>query len=572
MDITRTAIEKNRVTITVMALVCIGGYLSYMSMPRSQDPGFIIRSALVQTILPGASPERVENLITEPLEKAIQEMPELDTVVSKSKTGVSIITVNIKESERVMRPIWDSLRRKVQRAASDLPEGVIGPFVNDEYGDVFGTIITITGDGYSYAELKEVADASRDELLLLENVAKVDLVGAQEERVFLEFSTARLGEWNLSPIQLQQILAAQNILIPGGSIQVGLERIFLEPTGNYERIEDIENTIIALPGRRDLVSLKDLVQVKRGYVDPPSRAMYSSGEQALALAVSLRSGGNIIDLGTGVKETIRHLQSVYPIGVNFDIVSFEPGSVQKIISGFTGNLLQAVLVVMLSMIIFLGLRTGLVVATLIPSTILMTFLLMRVFDIGLDQISLAALIIALGLLVDNAIVMSESCLVQMGAGKDPVTAAVDSANELKIPLLTSSLTTAAAFLPIFLAKSTTGEYTASLFKVVTIALLSSWVIAITLIPLLCASSLRVTAGAESFDTRFYRIYRKTLLLVLRRPAVSLLGVAGLFFLSIQGFKYIPVSFFPPQTNRSLPLSWNWQVAQLLKKPVDRCVS
>lgn len=541
---TRAAIEKNRITITVTVLICLGGYFSYRSMPRSQDPGFVVRSALVQTVFPGASPERIENLVTEPLEKAIQEIPELDSIISKSKTGVSIITVNIKEDEKIMRPIWDSLRRKVERASSTLPDGIIGPIVNDEYGDVFGTIVTITGDGYSYAELEAIADQTRDELLLLENIAKVDLVGAQEERVFLEFNMARLAEWNLSPVQLQQILVTQNILIPGGSIQVGLERIFLEPSGNFEQIEEIENTIIALPGRRDLVTLKDLVNVKRGYVDPPSRAMYSSGDPALGLAISLREGGNIIDLGRDVKDCIRHLQGVYPIGVTFDIVAFEPGAVQKIISGFTGNLLQAVLVVMLSMILFLGLRTGLVVATLIPSTILMTFLLMSVFNIGLDQISLAALIIALGLLVDNAIVMSESCLVQMGAGKDPISAAVDSANELKIPLLTSSLTTAAAFLPIFLAKSTTGEYTASLFKVVSIALLSSWVIALTLIPLLCASALRVKKGQDTFDTRFYRVYRRILVAFLKRPLISLAAIIAVFFIAVQGFRYIPVSFFP----------------------------
>ncbi len=546
MNITRLAIEKNRVTLTFITLILISGYQAYNQMPRSQDPGFIVRTALIQTFFPGASPERVEKLVTDPLEKAIQEMPELDSVVSESKTGVSIIYVNIKESYKDMRPIWDSLRRKVEREQRRMPVGSVGPFVNDEFGDVFGSIVTITGDGFSYAELKEVADAVRDEFLLKHNIAKVEIYGDQAERVFLEFNNSRLAELGLSPVQVQNILASQNILISGGAIRIGNERLYLEPTGNYETIDDIEKTIISLPGRSETLYLKDLLEVRRDYIDPPDHQAYSSGTPCLAMAISMREGGNIINLGEEVTAEIDRLKTLYPIGIEFDIVAFEPESVQQVVSNFSGNLMQSILVVMISMILFLGPRTGVVVATLIPATILATFLVMQFFHIGLDQISLAALIISLGLLVDNAIVMAESIMVSIGEGQKPIDAAAASAQELMVPLLTSSLTTSAAFLPIFLAKSATGEYTASLFKVVTISLLCSWALALTMIPLFCVYFLKVppSQGDEAYNTNFYRFYRKMLLFGLRFRLLSAALIVGAFALALFGFGLIPVSFFP----------------------------
>jgi len=545
LNLTRLAIEKNRITLTLLIIILLSGYGAYRTMSRSQDPGFIVRNAMVTTYFPGASPERVERLVTDRLEKAILEMPELDNVVSTSKTGVSIIIISIQESYKDMRPIWDNLRRKIQREQPDLPQGIVGPFVNDEFGDVFGIIVSIVGDGFSFAELKEVADQSKNELLLLENVAKVDIVGDQEERVFLEYNNSRLAKLKLSPYEFQRILSSQNILSPGGALHIGPERIFLEPSGNFESLEDIGNTIITLPGRQETVALKDMVTIARGYIDPPQREMYSSGQPCLGLAISMREGGNIINLGEEVKATIDRLQNGYPYGIEFDIVAFEPAQVKKTIANFTNSLIQSVLVVMLTMVLFLGLRTGLVVASLIPCTIFASFLVMGQMNIGLDQISLAALIISLGLLVDNAIVTAESCMVLMSEGVPPVEAAVRSANELKVPLLTSSLTTAAAFLPIYLAESATGEYTASLFRVVTISLLASWIMALTLIPMLCAAFLKVQPASESgYDSRFYRAYRGTLIALLKRPVLTLLLVFVVFACSLAGFRFVPKSFFP----------------------------
>ena len=553
MNVTRFAIERNRITFVVLAVLAVTGVQAYLGMPQAEDPGFIIRAAMVLTYFPGASPERVEQLVTDKLEKAIQEMPQLDSVVSQSKSGVSIIMVNILERYAVMRPIWDDLRRKVERVAPDLPAGVHGPFVNDEFGDVFGTIVTITGDGFSYAELKEIADEVRDELLMIAEVAKVEISGDQEERVFVEYNNARLAELGLSPIQLRSILESRNIINPGGEIQTPSEEIVFEPSGNFESVEDLRRTLITLPGRDELLYLQDVANVTRGYVDPPETKMRASGEPGLALAISLREGGNILDLGEAVRQTVDRVRGEYPLGVEFDFIVFQADAVNKKVRDFVGNLLQAVAIVLLVMLATLGVRTGLVVASLIPMAIIMSFIFMSLFGIGINQMSLAALIIALGLLVDNAIVMSESIMVQMAEGVAAVKAAVGSAAELKFPLLTSSLTTAAAFLPIALAESSTGEYTKPLFQVVTITLLCSWVLSLTMIPLFCVMFLRVKRkrAEGGFDTPFYRRYREGLLLGLRHPVISLVLVGLVFFGALRLFGMVPVIFFPPNERSTL---------------------
>ena len=552
MDITRFAIEKNRVTLVALAVVLLSGLGAYESLPRAEDPGFTIRTAVVQTTFPGANPERVENLVTDKIEKALQEMPELDVVRSQSKTGVSIIHVDIQETYREMRPIWDSLRRKVEKAVPDLPDGIIGPTVNDEFGDVFGIIVAITAGQTAggvpeigYAEVKDIAYSLRDMLLRLDDTGKVDIYGIQDERVFVEYNNARLAELGLSVVQLQQILEARNIIIPGGSVTTGVERIELEPSGNFDSVEDLKRTVISVPGRNNFLYLEDIADVHRGYIDPPRSKMHANGIPALGLAISTKEGGNTILLGEEVKALVARLNEEYSIGIDFEFVAFQPDIVERKVNEFVGNVLQAIGLVLAVMLLMLGLRTGFVVASLIPSAMLMALFIMSLMDIGLNQMSLASLIIALGMLVDNAIVMSESIMVQMAAGKPAVEAAVGSARELRVPLLTSSLTTAAAFLPIYLAESTVGEYTSLLFTVVTITLLSSWILALTVIPLLCVMFLKVEPVAETFNSRFYRVYRGFLLGLVRHPVLSLLVVIAVFFFSLQGMKYVPNIFFPP---------------------------
>ncbi len=548
MNLTRFAIEKNRVFIAILVVCLLSGINAYLGMSRAEDPGFIIRTALVQTLFPGASPERVEMLVTDKLEKVIQEIPELDFVASHSKAGLSLIFVNVREEYKHMQPIWDSLRRKVERASSELPDGVVGPLVNDEFGDVFGSLVAITGDGFSYRELKEVAREVRDELLLVDEAAKVEIVGAQAERVFVVYDNARLAELGLSPVQLQAALHERNIVLPGGDLTTEYEKVVMEPTGNFESLEQLRRAIVSVPGSNAMLRVEDLMSIERGYVDPPQVIVRYNGEPALILGVSLREGGNILQLGAGIRDVIERAQRVYPVGVDFNLLNFQPDDVERKINAFVRNLLQAIALVALIMLLFMGVRTGLIVASLIPATILVSFLIMAMLDIGLDQMSLAALIIALGMLVDNAIVMSESILVQTGQGKPVAQAAMDSAHELRFPLLTSSLTTSAAFLPIFLSQSNTGEYTAPIFKVVTITLLCSWVMSLMLIPALCVLFLRVrrnTVHESQFMKRLYRHYESGLLLVLRHRAITLMAVGVVLIAAVWGMTFVPTIFYPP---------------------------
>lgn len=545
MNITRLALENNRTTWVLIFALVFFGIVAFNKMPKDYDPGFIIRTAQVVTYFPGASPQRVEELVTDKIEKVVQQIPELDFVKSTSKTGVSIVSVNIKESYKEMRPIWDNLRRKIETVESDLPSDAQKPIVNDEFGDVFGVVIGLTAEGYSYREMEEVAEQVRDELLRLPEAAKVDIFGAQEQRVFIEFENAKLASLGISPGQLKDQLAARNIVNPGGSIFIDDETLALEPSGNFESVEDIAGTIINITGSEQVILLSDIARVYRDYVDPAKVKVRVANEEGMTIAISMRHGGNNLLLGEQVLDAIHYLESVYPIGVDFKLLSFLPREVEQKVDDFVSNLIQAVLVVTVVMLFSLGLRTGLIVASLIPMSMVFGILAMSFFDISIDQISLAALIIALGMLVDNGIVMSESIMVQMERGKSAVEAAVDSADELKVPLLVSSLTTGAAFLPIFLAESATGEYTASLFKVVTITLLCSWLLAMTMIPMLCVLFTRVKSQAANYDAGIYLTYKQILMGLIKHRWMTLAGCVLMFFLALQGLQLVPKLFFPP---------------------------
>ena len=584
MNFTKVALTKTQVTLFTIAILCIAGLVGYFSMSRAENPLYTVRVAQIVTYWPGASPERVELLVTDKIEKMIQEISEVDYIESESKTGVSVITVTVLDQYKNMRPIWDELRRKVEDAERVLPETAKKPIVNDEYGDIFGIVFAITWDGFSYADVKEVADDLRDELLELKDVAKVDILGAQDERVFIDYNSDKLKEVSLSVEQLEQTLRERNIVQSGGIIHGFMQRIALEPTGNYTDIEDIRNTLIQIPHTDKIVTLQDIAEVYRGYIDPPNSLMRTAGFPSLGLAVSMRNGGNILKLGEEVTTLLDRYQETYPIGIEFEMVAYQPERVTLKIQEFIINLMEAVIIVCAVMLLFLGLRTGFVVASLIPVVILITFVMMSTFDIGLNQITLASLIIALGMLVDNAIVMSESIIVQVKSGKKPFDAAIASAKELKIPLLISSLTTCAAFLPFYLAESGTGEYIGSLFLVVSITLLGSWVISLTMIPIFCVFTLsrenkkptypgkikrfiliklrrvlhsrvflffkhfkkkKPEIPKEPYDTKIYRGYRALLTKMLKYRLATIFTIIGVFVLAIFGMKLVPKTFYPP---------------------------
>ena len=552
MDITKFALKNEKVTLVFSLMILVYGIISFINLPRAKDPGFIIRTATVVTHFSGASATRVEQLVTDKLEKAIQEMPEIDNIKSTSKTGVSVIFVNILEKHKDMRVIWDKLQRKVNKAERELPSGVSKPIVNDEFGDVFGTLVSINADGLSYKELEKIADDAKDVFLRIDDVAKVDILGVQPQNIFVEFDNSKLAQLNISAVYLQQILDKKNIVISGGSIKLETQRLSIEPSGNYENITELQNTIIPLPSG-DKIYLKDIANIISDYKNPQSDLIRVDAQDSLILAISMKEDGDILKMGEEVKDLVSKVQNKLPHGVNLDILFFEADLVDRIVNNFTTNLLQAIGLVIIVMLFSLGFRTGLIVATLIPMSIFSAFIFMSIFDIWIDQISLAALIISLGLLVDSAIVMSESILVMMQKGKSVFNASLDSAKELKIPLLTSSLTTAAAFLPIFLAKSNAGEYTNAIFKVVSLTLLSSWVLALTLTPVLCMYFMKKDMKPHGFDNIGYRIYKAVLGFMLGHRVLSVVFVLGLFVFTMSLFKHVPKLFFPPADQPSFTI-------------------
>ncbi len=554
MNITQFAINNNRVTIILVVMLILFGISSYFALPKAQDPGFIIRAAQITTYFPGASPERVENLITDKIEKAIQEMPEIDFITSQSRTGISVVTPNYKASYKNMRPIFDDLRRKIEDIEGGLPQGIDGPHVNDDFGDVYGIMYGLMGEGFSYRELKDIADEIKDELLKVDDVAKVQLQGIQSEVVFVEYNNARLTELGLSPQQLNNDLASLNIISSGGSIRIGPERVTLEPSGNFESVEDLKKTVIQLPDNGGIVYLEDIATVYRDYEDPATQRARVNGKPAIIISISMTEGGNIVDLGARLDLEIPHIEARYPHGVSLEKLFFQPDYVNRDVAKFMSNLGQAVGIIVAVLLVFLGFRTGFIVATMVPVVVVLTFVAMNNFGITINQVSLAALIIALGLLVDNAIVVAEGVLVRLEQGEKAVSAAIAVCNELSLPLLISSLTTAAAFLPIFLAESTVGEYTADIFKVVTIALLISWVLAMTFLPLMTTLFLKakkkkgVAQKGKEEERGLEKRYESILRWSLNNRTIFLVFVAVIFFAAIKGLAFVPKVFMPPKTD------------------------
>lgn len=562
MNITKFSIDNSRVTIMVLAVIAIMGLVTYGSLSRNSMPPYTIRIATVVTQFPGASPDRVEQLITKKIEETVQELPELDDVTSESRTGLSVVTVSLTPdiAKEDLQVVWDRLRRKIEGIQKDLPDGSRPPKINDDgFGTVYGIMLGLEGDGFSNAEMREYAEDIRDDLVKMDAAAEVEIKGELPEQIYVEFDNARLAEMGLTASRLQSILSVTNIVYSGG--QVGLEnkRIALEPSGNFESVEDLERTLITMPSG-NAIPLGDIADVTRGYKSPTEKIVRINGEPGIAIAIALKEGANLIELGQLVDEKVAGYNRELPVGLSLARMAGQDLYVDQKVNDFLSNVFQSVGIVLVVMLLFLGFRTGIVVASLIPMAMIMTLWIMGMFDIGLNQVSLAALIMALGLLVDNAIVVSESIMVKMEEGQTAFNAAINASGELFTPLLVSSLTTSAAFLAFFLAENTMGEMMGPLFSVITITLLSSWILAMTMIPFLGARFIKVEKKEEAdkpgmFD-RLTAWYKGVLSSVLRRPWLFTAGIVVLFFGSLSLFGNIPFIFFPDSDRNLVTLDMN----------------
>ncbi|WP_299187900.1 efflux RND transporter permease subunit [uncultured Aquimarina sp.] len=552
MNLTKFSIDNNRVVLSILGVVILMGIVGYQSLSRDSMPPYTIRVASIVSSFPGASPSRVEELVTDKIEKVTQELPELKEVTSTSRTGLSVVQVELKMevTPEELQAVWDRLRRKLNNIQG-LPSNIQPDLKDDGIGEVFGIAIGMTSDGYSFDEMKTYADDLKDDLVKLSDAAKVEINGDQDEKVFVKFDNSKLKTYGLTSSILQNAINNTNILSSGGKINVEDERITLEPTGNFNSVEDIKNMLIPVGESGQVVALGDITLIEKGYVNPPTQKVRINGKDALSLHISLNDGANIIQLGEEIDILLEKWKNKLPIGLELSRISSIDTYIDNKIGDFVGNLLQSIGIVLAVMLIFLGFRTGLIIASLIPIVTITTLFIMGLIDVGLNQITLAALIMALGMMVDNGIVVAESIMVKVEKGLDLKKAAIDSCSELFTPLLISTLTTSAAFLSFYMAESVMGDIMGPIFVVITIALLSSWIISLSIITLFCVFFLKVKKQEEGKVSFLDRLinglktkYKDLILIALSWKRSVLFGIACLFISSILGFGLLAFVFFP----------------------------
>jgi multidrug efflux pump subunit AcrB len=560
MNIAEYSIRKKTVTLTFTVVVIIAGLISYLKLPRLEDPEFTIKQAMVITAYPGASARQVEKEVTEKLEEAIQGMGQLKRVESRSMRGRSIVIIYIKDSfnKFTLPQVWDELRRKISDAQSKLPPGAYNSVVYDDYGDVYGMYFAITGDGHSMADLKQVAKFVQRELLQVKDVRRITLWGVHDEAVYIEVSREKMAALGISPSQISSLLTAKNIVSDAGSVKVGREYIAIVPSGEITSFEELGNILISKDGDR-LIYLKDIADVKRSYVSPPTNNMRYNGKTAIGLAASTVIGGNAQSMGDDMMQKIADLKKQLPLGIEISPVFLQSEMVRTAMTQFVRNVIEAVLIITLLLLVTMGYRSGFLIGAVLIITVAMTMIVMKFYDITLQRISLGALVIALGMLVDDAIVVTEGMMTKIHAGMDKIQAATEVISQNMWPLLAATLVSALAFGSIGLSNNAAGEMCGSLFYVILIALLASWITALTVTPIFCYYSFKskVKSGAngttdvahDPYGSKAFRYYRKSLELCLRFRWTTVVLMLMLLALSIYGFRYIPDSFF---TDSSTP--------------------
>ncbi|WP_038201260.1 efflux RND transporter permease subunit [Xenophilus azovorans] len=562
-NLSKWALDHAALTRYLMVVLMVLGFAAYFQLGQDEDPPFTFRAMVVRTYWPGATAQQVAEQVTDKIERTLQEVPYADKIRSYSKPGESQVIFEIKDSSKPAEvpQVWYTVRKKIGDMRYTLPGGIQGPFFNDEFGDVYGVIYALQGDGYSYAELKDFADDVRQQLLRVKDVAKVEPFGVQDEKIWIEVSQRRLAQLGLDFNAVLQQLGAQNAVESAGAVQSPQDVVQVRVGGQFNDVEQLRAMPIRGSSGHQL-RLGDIAEVRRGYVDPPSVKVRFQGQEAIALGISMAKGGDIIALGQSLRDATRRIEKTLPAGVTLAQVQDQPASVAASVNEFVKVLIEAVVIVLAVSFISLGLhkggrfgwyidyRPGLVVAITIPLVLAVTFLAMNYFGIGLHKVSLGSLIIALGLLVDDAIIAVEMMVRKMEEGYDKTRAATFAYDVTAKPMLTGTLITAAGFLPIGIAKSVTGEYTFAIFAVTVIALVLSWIVSVYFVPYLGTLLLKVkphdpdAPPHELFDTPFYTRFRRTVGWCVQHRWLTIAATVGIFALGIFGMTRVQQQFFP----------------------------
>ncbi len=568
MSIASVAVEKKAFTYFATGILLVAGVGAFFGLGQLEDPEFTVKTAVVTTRYPGATAEEVELEVTDRIEMAVQEMPQLLEIQSFSRAGFSLVKVVIQASftSDALPQIWDELRKKVRDVEASLPPGADKPAVSDDFGDVYGFLMAVVSDGFTYAELEGYVDGIKKELSLVDGVARVEFWGQQTQTVYLDVVQSRLARLGVTALDLQATLQQQSMVVDAGGVDLGEERMRIEVSGAFDSPEDIGDLIVQ--GRlmgpteqsRELLRIRDIAEVRRGYVDPPHWEMRYNGRMAIGVSISNRSGGNIVKLGEALDRRLDELIADMPVGIEVHRISWQADLVAQSISGFIISLLQAVAIVIIVLWVAMGFRTAFVVGMAgLVFTIIASLLFMNLMSIDLQRMSLGALIIAMGMMVDNAIVVSDGVLVRMQQGMNRVKAAVEAASQPAWPLLAATFIAVLAFYPIAASEESAGEYCATLFSVVAIALMLSWVLSVTAAPLMCVDMLpdpkKGAADRDPYGGAMYRAFRGFLALCIRARWLVVVVMVAMLVAAGYCFRWVPQLFFPASARPQLMVDY-----------------
>ncbi|MEM7100503.1 MAG: efflux RND transporter permease subunit [Pseudomonadota bacterium] len=563
MNLAELSIRYPLYCAIIVALCVAGGWYAYNNMPRFEDPEFTIRIAKVFTPYPGASPEEVMNEVTEPIETQLQQLPEVKKIESVSSAGMSELSVEVRFEYSTTRSdlqvVWTKIRNYVKDAQRNLPPGAGESIVNDDFGDVYGIYYLMTGEGFSAAELADIAKKVRRELLLVDGVAKVQVIGEQREVIYVEIARQQSSALGISLENVYNTLAQQNTVTPAGNLQLGDSRVVIEPTGAIDSVAAIEAVLVADDATGSLARLGDIANVVRTYEDPPEQLIRYNGEPAIGIGISNLSGVNVVKLGNEVDRKLADLQAIIPLGVQIHEFYHQGKVVDQSIDDFAANVVAALVIVFLTLLVFMGVRSGIIMGLTVLLTMAATLLLMWIADVPMHRISLGALIISLGMLVDNGVVITDGILVGIKSGRDKLDVVRDVANKNFRPLLGGTLVGIIAFAPIGFAPGDTAEFTNSLFWVVMMALGLSWVFAFTITPLLCfhlfPSTVAQAGDSQRVDGRFMIIYKRIIHTVLKFKFISLFATVLIFLSALYVFGFVKVGFFPASTSPQIVVDY-----------------